>query len=236
MMAPWRAAAYGDEGIVVWDVASGSTVVNLKNKSSAMAVAFTSDGKHIVGGEKDGSVRLWTVGDGADAGSLEGRHESDIKCLATTKDGRIAVTGAKDGTLGAWDLETRKIRRLIPAHQPGVQGVWSLALDRNGTRALYVTDKGLVVTTDIETGDELAFFWPDSWTMGCCFIGDGERAVTCDDAGELKIWSLPEGKLIRALQGHKGFVDSVAAFGGAASSRHRVTERLGCGTSSWRRG
>jgi WD40 repeat protein len=222
------AAAYGDDGIVVWDLATGSTAVSLQNTSSAMAVAFTADGKHIVGGEKDGSVRLWTVPGGAEAGSLEGRHESNIKCLVTAKDGRVAVTGAKDGTLGVWDLTTGKIRRLIPAHQAGVQGVWSLALDRTGMRALYVTDKGLVVLLNVETGETLGTFWPDAFTMGGCFIGNGERAVTCDDAGELKIWSLPEGKLIRAVRGHKGFVDSIAAFGasGVISASRDATARV----------
>lgn len=210
------AAAYGERGVMVWDVASGNSLATLAGDvCAASAVAFTPDGKHLVTGEADGSVRLWLVDGGVLVGALDGQHEDLVQSLVVTPDGSRAATGAKDGTVGLWDLRERRAQALIPAHVAGVAGVWSVALDREGTRVLSVADNSSVVLTDIETGEKLAGFGTGTWTSGCCLIGDGERAVTSDGDGELKIWSLPEGKLLRAIRAHKGFVDRVAAVGGS---------------------
>jgi WD40 repeat protein len=207
------AGAFGEHGVVAWDVDSGKSVATLPGDvCTASAVAFTPDRMHIVTGQGDGSVRLWRVEAGEAVAVLEGRHEDSVGSLVVTPDGRRAVTGAADGTVGLWNLVERRVQALVPAHE---LRVWSVALDCAGTRALSVSDSSSVVLTNIETGEDLARFVTGTWTLGCCLLGDAERAVTADADGELKVWRLPDGVLLRTIRAHKTFVERVAAVAGS---------------------
>lgn len=207
------AAAYGEHGVVVWDVASGKSVVALEGKAcAAVAVAFTPDREHIVTGQDDGSVRLWRVDGGQAAGVLEGRHQELVQSLVVTPDGKRAVTGAADGTLGFWNLLERRVDIVTPAHSARV---WTVALNREARRVASFSDSGTVVLSDIESGEEIDRFNTGSWGCGCCFLGDGERVVTADTDGELKVWSLAGGALVRKIRAHKSFAERVATVSGS---------------------
>ncbi|KIK23348.1 hypothetical protein PISMIDRAFT_65472, partial [Pisolithus microcarpus 441] len=69
------------------------------------SVAFSSDGKRIVSGSWDKTVRVWDAERGVQIGShLEG-HTDKVNSVAFSPDGKRIVSGSDDKTVRVWDAE-----------------------------------------------------------------------------------------------------------------------------------
>jgi hypothetical protein len=89
--------------LVVWDPAKRREILTLRGHSlPATAVAFSPDGKRIVTGSADQTVKLWDAETGAELFTLRG-HGGNILCLAMSADGQRIVSGSIDNTAKVWD-------------------------------------------------------------------------------------------------------------------------------------
>ncbi|KIK14898.1 hypothetical protein PISMIDRAFT_342730 [Pisolithus microcarpus 441] len=71
------------------------------------SVGFSSDGKRIVSGSSDKTVRIWDAGRGVQIGGpLEG-HTHWVNSVGFSSDGKRIVSGSYDKTLRIWDAEKR---------------------------------------------------------------------------------------------------------------------------------
>ncbi len=68
------------------------------------ALAFSPDGKRLVSGSKDNSIRLWDVETGVGHAVLSG-HVGDVNALAFSTDGLTFISGSTDGTILLWDCK-----------------------------------------------------------------------------------------------------------------------------------
>jgi WD40 repeat protein len=68
-----------------------------------IAVAFSPDGRHVIAGAGNGTLRLWEVASGVTTRVLEG-HLSGVSAVAFSPDGRYVVSGSYDGTLRLWNV------------------------------------------------------------------------------------------------------------------------------------
>jgi WD40 repeat protein len=72
------------------------------------SVAYSPDGRHIVSGSYDRTIRIWDAETGAAVGNpLEG-HTLSVSSVAYSPDGRhiISGSGSDDKTIRIWDAET----------------------------------------------------------------------------------------------------------------------------------
>jgi WD40 repeat protein len=69
-------------------------------------VAFSSDGKRIVSGSDDKTLRLWDATTGQPIGPPLQGHTESVTSVAFSPDGRRIVSGSDDNTLRLWDLDT----------------------------------------------------------------------------------------------------------------------------------
>jgi WD40 repeat protein len=70
-------------------------------------VAVTPDGRHVISGSDDNTLRVWDLETGQELRTLEG-HTDTVSAVALTYDGRRAVSGSWDNTLRVWDLKDGK--------------------------------------------------------------------------------------------------------------------------------
>lgn len=85
-------------------------------------IAFSIDGKSILSGANDGSVRLWELSNPHLFSTLEG-HSEGITCVAFSMCGNYFASASKDGSIHIWDTKTRQ---LIGEHKCS-RGVYALA-------------------------------------------------------------------------------------------------------------
>ena len=109
------------------------------------SVAFSSDGKHVVSGSQNGSVRLWQAHPLKPLGDLLLGHEQAVTSVAIGSDGRHLVSGGADGTLRFWQVDAAQTARAVgqplAAHPEGVKNV---AFSPDGLRVVTTGAEGAV--------------------------------------------------------------------------------------------
>ncbi|KIK18249.1 hypothetical protein PISMIDRAFT_60878, partial [Pisolithus microcarpus 441] len=94
---------------------------------SVNSIAFSPDGKRIVSGGDDKTVRVWDVEGGVQIGSpLEGHTEYYVTSVGFSPDGKRIVSSSGDKTVRVWDVEGgMQISSPLEGHTSGVTSVIS---------------------------------------------------------------------------------------------------------------
>jgi WD40 repeat protein len=89
---------------------------------AVLSVAITPDGRRIVSGSDDETVRVWDTSSGAQLAVLRG-HEGRVECVAVTPDGGRIVSGSRDKTVRVWDANSGTEVAALCGHEHNVSSV-----------------------------------------------------------------------------------------------------------------
>jgi WD40 repeat protein len=76
-------------------------------------VAWSADGKRIVSGSADGTVRIWDAQTGQPLGQPLQGHEASVLSVAWSADGKRIVSGSDDRTVRIWEGDWPGWMRLV---------------------------------------------------------------------------------------------------------------------------
>ena len=94
------------ENIIILDAITGSLVAVLSGHTDAVnCVTFSSDGKSLVSGSKDNTVKLWDVQTGGVVKTFHG-HTWWVWCVSISADHTRIASGSEDNTIHLWDIQT----------------------------------------------------------------------------------------------------------------------------------
>ena len=88
-----------------------------------LSVCFSPDGKQVLTGSWDKTVRLWDVESGKELRRLEG-HSDKVDSVCFSPDGKQLLTGSWDKTARLWDPKSGKE---LPVSK-GIQTRWTLSV------------------------------------------------------------------------------------------------------------
>ena len=76
------------------------------------SVAFSPDGKTIVSGSHDTTIRLWDVKSQKEIACLEGDSYYSVTSIAFSPDGKTIVYGSLDDTIRLWDAQSGREKQI----------------------------------------------------------------------------------------------------------------------------
>jgi len=115
------------------------------------SVAFSKDGKHIVSGSDDQTIRVWDAETGeVVVGPLKG-HTNWVNSVAFSQDGKHIVSGSSDHTIRVWDAETGEV--VVGPLKGHTDWVNSVAFSQDGKHIVSgSSDKTIRVTNLLPLG------------------------------------------------------------------------------------
>lgn len=84
------------------------TVIQQGHAEAVTAVKFAQNGKYILTGSRDKSIKLWERSSGNEIASFR-EHSATIKDITLTEDENYVVSISADGYMYVWDINTRKV-------------------------------------------------------------------------------------------------------------------------------
>jgi hypothetical protein len=192
------------------------------HKGAVLSLAFSPDGRQLISGGEDHTIRVWDVDNGKELRQLTG-HKFGVSTLVVSADGKRLLS-SDNGTVRLWDL-TKK--------DPLIS--LNMASDL-GTAKEVVTTAGFGPASPLAVSVNNALMALDVWRVvplgqlkhirldarrvqNVAVSPDGSRALT---AGEdsVGVWDLKNKDQLHRLQGHKGLVVRAvfAPSGNAAAS------------------
>jgi len=201
------AAAACDDGLRVWDVPSHKLVLHIRSASRRM-VALSPDGKFALSSEFDsGAVHLLDVSSGKETDLP--RAPGTARAAAFSSDGNWMVWG--DGcTVFLADVATRQIRTTI---RPDMTLTESLTFSANGALLLSATSHGDAYMWLLPWGIKvptLGWLQPRRELSGNVVFARHAGVAAAGSGKQLIIWETLRGKLLAALEGHRGVIEHVA--------------------------
>jgi len=180
--------------------------------NQVLAVSVTPDGRRVVSGSKDQTLRVWDMETGACLRVLQ-EYTTLVRSLSVTSDGRGAVSAGADDTLRVWDLETGTSLHML-GH---TDCVGSVSVTPDGRRAASANP------FHPPLGDMSVRVW-DLGTRTCLHVlagharnvwsvsvtPDGQRVVSGSEDQTLRVWEMKSGQCLRTLEGHAGGVRTVS--------------------------
>ncbi len=107
----------GGQAVHLIDAKTGKELWRLNGHAgSVVAATFSPDGRYVLSGGDDRTLRLSERATGKAVRTFVG-HESYVKTVACSPDGRSALSGGSDGTVRLWDVASGKELRVFRKHR-----------------------------------------------------------------------------------------------------------------------
>ena len=88
------------------------------------SVVYSPDGRYIVSGSLDETIRIWDASTQLQIGKPLTGHTNSVRSVAYSPDGRHIVSGSGDNTIRIWDVLTqRQIGNPLTGHTNSVTSV-----------------------------------------------------------------------------------------------------------------
>jgi WD40 repeat protein len=116
--------------------------------SSASSIAISPDGKYIVSGSGDNTIKIWDFKTAKCLNTLE-EHTRNIHSIAISPDGKYIVSGSFDNTIKIWDFKTAKCLNTLEGH---TSWVISIAISLDGKYIVSGSSDNTIKIWDFKTG------------------------------------------------------------------------------------
>jgi cytochrome c len=153
------------------------------------AVAVSSDGRTVLTGGFDYTVRVWDFLEQRQIDRL-GEHEGPVNAVSFIGRGERAVSGGDDGQVLLWDVGTATMARRLPPH---ASRVTALAVSADGRLVASGGWDGLVRVWDLAAERVVRELRQEAPVTALAFTSAADQIVAGDRDGSIRVWSTANG-------------------------------------------
>ncbi|PWZ01158.1 WD40 repeat-like protein [Testicularia cyperi] len=177
------------------------------HRKNVKSVRFVGEeGRKLVSGSSDNTVRLWNSNTGRCEAVLEG-HRSRVWDVDSGRSGQFVASASGDSTVKVWDTESGHCKTTLRA---GVGDVYSCRIHPDERHIVSAGYDKLVRMYDVETGSIVKTFTGHQLGVSSAIFNPlGNLIVTASKDTTIRFWDVVSGLCIRTITGHLGEVTSV---------------------------
>lgn len=173
-----------------------SVKLNLQDLSGGVnQVIISPDGKHIIAGLVDNTVRAWEFLTGEEIKKFEGHKSSfGVESIAISRNMKYLVGGGgdKDMTVKVWDYQSGELLKTIKDHLKAVNKV---AISPYGKYFASCSTDSNVHVYEFPTFNKVRTYEHEGeWINSVIFSADGQSIISSTDDRVIRVWKFPEGK------------------------------------------
>jgi WD40 repeat protein len=191
----------------IWSVTNGTPLCDVfPHAAPVSAMAFSSDGKHVLTAAEDGMVRLWDAGTSQPVG-LTVRTKYPVRSVAFGADGKTIITAGGDGMVQRWDQSSGtavgapwKLDGNVLAMAPSPDGRFILAGCSDSTAVFWNLEEH-TTSTPMRHRD---------WVISVALSPDGKTALTGSDDRTARLWDVASGRPLGQPLVHQNAICGVA--------------------------
>lgn len=160
-----------------------------------LAAAFSPDGRLLVTGSVDRSIKVWDAASGKLQRSFS-HHTDIVHCLSfrprTVVGGEpvpfYCASGSDDNTVRVWQPEIGRMVRIVRGHEGPV---FAVTYSRDGKLLFSAGKEGVIREIDADS-DEILHHWPahEDWIYALALSPDGNTLASGDWTGGVKLWNV----------------------------------------------
>ncbi len=175
--------------------------VQVNGFTLATNTAYESQPRYLLSSSADSTIRLWSLDTWTNLVVYRG-HQSPVWDVRFCPHGHYFVSASADRTARLWSTPQIGPLRLFTGHDSDVEtvawhpnGAYVFTGGGNGDRTVRMWDIVRGTSVRIFTGHV-----GNVTALACA--PNGHVVASADDRGEIILWSLPTGRLIKRMRGH----------------------------------
>lgn len=195
--------------IVVRQVKDGQVIQSFQHIDWLWSVAFSPNGKTLVTGGINQTLRLWDIATGSCIQTFSGdEHTHYIYSVSFSPNGQIVASGSGDFTLKLWSVKTGRCLKTLKSHS---HRVYTVAFSPKGDTLISGSADKTIKLWDVKTGKCLRTFVgspDDIWSVA--FSPNGKTLASAGYDAKIRLWDLVTGECLQVFSGHISRIFSVA--------------------------
>ncbi len=199
----------GRRDVLLWDLNTGICKLRFAGHSSpSTAVALTVDGRLVIAGAHDGSLRIWDRSKGALKHVLT-EHTETIHSIAVNPKGTMVAAASQDDEISLWHLATGRLDSSRRAHHAGANTV---VFSPDGQRMLSGGSDNMVKLWRLRGAKPIRRLRSRGGdVLTAAFAAQGKLVASGQQWSQrLTLWHPGTGKVVADLPGHQLGVSAVA--------------------------
>ncbi len=190
-------SAGSDNTVKLWDLADSVVTTLGSHRDTVNSVAFSPDGKKLVSGSDDFTLKIWDITNKRHLSTLS--HVTDflrsqIKKVAFSPDGQKFVTAGRHVKI--WDIHT--LREIMTIRHSG--WIYALAFSYNGKYLAIGDTSGQIKIRNLQNQQDVIEFRGDADSITALqFSPDDQTLASAGYNGGVKLWNVSNWEHIGTL-------------------------------------
>jgi len=208
------AAALDSGWIELYDIMSGKNVGSLEGQSTSevWTIAFSPDGKNLISGSLDRSVRIWNVKQRDCNWALRG-HDEWVNGVAVAPNGTSIISCSGDKTVKVWDTRNMNCKTTLRGHGDFVR---SVCVMRDSKTIVSASDDAMLRVWDLDEQCMTAQLAGHEKGIYCVSEGPGNLIVSASRDQTVRVWDVAKKQGLCTFKEHGGDVNSCCFVGDGA--------------------